>query len=160
MVRKPNVNNVKSIRPATPDDRAALAALRHALWPEASAEEHAAELTDVFAGTASMMALAELVAVGEDGTLLGFVEVGLRSQADGCDPRHPVGYVEGWLVAEGHRRQGIGRALIRAAEDWARRQGCTEMASDALLENEPSHRAHVALGYEIVDRVVQFRKGL
>lgn len=148
------------VRMATPDDREALAALRYALWPEASTEEHAAELDDVFAGKASMMPLVELVAESDDGAIVGFAEVGLRSYADGCDPTHPVGYVEGWFVVETHRRQGIGRALIAAAEDWVRAQGCVEMASDALLENEPSHRAHAALGYETVDRVVQFRKRL
>jgi len=41
---------------------------------------------------------------------------------------------------------------MRSAEDWARAQGCLEMASDALINNEGSLRAHEALGFEIVDR--------
>jgi GNAT superfamily N-acetyltransferase len=40
--------------------------------------------------------------------------------------------------------QGIGRELMRSAEEWARAQGCVEMASDALTENEPSQHAHEA----------------
>jgi aminoglycoside 6'-N-acetyltransferase I len=34
------------------------------------------------------------------------------------------------------------------------------MASDALIDNEPSQGAHKALGFEIVDRCVRFRKNL
>jgi len=84
----------------------------------------------------------------------------LRSHADGCNPSRPVGYVEGWYVAESHRNRGIGRKLVAAAEDWARSQGCVEIASDTWIENEVSQRAHKALGYEVVDRCVHYRKTL
>jgi len=57
-------------------------------------------------------------------------------------------------------RCGIGRALIVTAEDWARSQGCAEAASDTWIDNEPSHRAHEALGFEVVDRCVHYRKAL
>ena len=46
---------------------------------------------------------------------------------------------------------------MRAAEEWARAQGCVEMASDALIENERSQRAHEALGFDVADRCVHFR---
>jgi aminoglycoside 6'-N-acetyltransferase I len=92
--------------------------------------------------------------------VVGFVEVGLRSHADGCDPRRPVGYIEGWFVAPDHRGQDVGRSLMNAAEAWAASQGCTELASDTWIDNEPSQRAHQALGFEIVDRCVYFRKAL
>ncbi|HEY3624744.1 MAG TPA: GNAT family N-acetyltransferase [Terracidiphilus sp.] len=101
-----------------------------------------------------------LIAEGERGTLIGFVEAGMRSHADGCDTRRQVGFVEGWFVREEHRGKGIGRALMGAAEDWARSQGCREMASDALIDNAGSERAHLALGFEIVDRCIHFRKTL
>jgi aminoglycoside 6'-N-acetyltransferase I len=88
------------------------------------------------------------------------VVVGQRSHADGCDERHPVGYVEGWYVAAAARATGVGRALIEAAEAWARALGCREMASDTWHDNEPSILAHQALGYELVEHVVLFRKAL
>ena len=75
-------------------------------------------------------------------------------------PSRPVGYVEGWYVAENHRNRGIGRKLLAAAEDWARSQGCVEIASDTWIENEVSQRVHKALGYEVVDRCVHYRKTL
>jgi aminoglycoside 6'-N-acetyltransferase I len=149
------------IRIAEPSDCDRLARLRHALWPEGSVEEHAKELARILRGQMpGTMPLVEFVWEADDGALLGFIEVGLRSHADECDPAHPVGYVEGWYVAEGHRRQGIGAELLRAAEDWARREGCKEMASDALIENEISQRAHEELGFTVVGRSVLYRKML
>jgi len=71
-----------------------------------------------------------------------------------------VGYLEGWYVSPEHRRAGIGRKLVQAAEDWARSKGCTEMASDAELHNTQSQQAHRRLGYEEVERIVCFRKSL
>ena len=92
--------------------------------------------------------------------VVGFVEVGLRSAADGCDWARAVGYVEGWYVAESHRRRGVGAQLIAAAENWAREQGCTEMASDTQIDNAQSLQAHLRLGYEIAERSILFRKRL
>jgi aminoglycoside 6'-N-acetyltransferase I len=104
--------------------------------------------------------LAIFVSCEEDGKLIGFVEVGVRSHADGCDESRPVGYIEGWFVAARWRRQGIGGDLVRAAEEWSRAQGCREMASDALVDNTVSQHAHEKLGYMVVDRCVHFRKPL
>lgn len=150
-----------SIRPARADDCSRLAQLRAALWPEASVEDHAQELSAILDNRApSLLPSIHLAAEVSGGAVVGFVEVGLRSHADGCDPSHPVGFVEGWYVEESYRRQGIGRKLVAAAEDWARSQGCSEMASDTGIDQHLSQRAHVALGYQAVDRCVHYRKPL
>ncbi len=149
------------IRAARPADRDALAELRHALWPESSAEDHARELVLILDGRAPGILPATIfVAEASDARLLGFLEAGQRSHADGCDPAHPVGYVEGWYVVESQRRHGIGAALLRAAEDWARTQGSTEMASDTQLENLLSQRAHASLGFRVAERSILYRKPL
>ena len=101
-----------------------------------------------------------LVAEESDGKLTGFLEAGLRSYADGCDASHAVGYVEGWYVAEQRRQRGIGAALLRGAEDWARGQGCVEMASDSTIDNAVSQQVHEALGFEVAERSVLYRKTL
>jgi aminoglycoside 6'-N-acetyltransferase I len=69
-----------------------------------------------------------------------------------------VGYLEGWYVSPDWRRRGVGGRLIAAAEAWARRQGCREMASDTWIDNVDGQSAHEALGYEVVDRCVNYRK--
>jgi aminoglycoside 6'-N-acetyltransferase I len=99
------------------------------------------------------------VAQRDGGELGGFVEVGTRAYADGCDTS-PVGYIEAWFVDADLRRQGVGRALLAAAEEWARKRGLTEMASDALLANTLSHTAHRQSGYVETERIVVFRKPL
>ena len=135
----PGVMQVR-IRKAKPADRDQLAQLREGLWPKTSAAEHARELEPILAGeTPGTMPLINFVAETADGTLTGFAEVDLRSHADGCDPARSVGYLEGWYVTEGYRRRGIARRLLFAAEDWARSQGCAEMASDTWIDNELSH---------------------
>jgi aminoglycoside 6'-N-acetyltransferase I len=77
-----------------------------------------------------------------------------------CNPSLPVGFIEGWYVAPAHRRRRIGARLVAAAEAWARNQGCTDMASDTWLEAFNSQRAHEALGFEVVNRCIHFRKQL
>ena len=99
------------------------------------------------------------MALRDDGSPCGFVEAGERSYAEGCETS-PVGYVEAWYVDAEVRRQGVGRALLRAAEDWARHQGYSEMGSDALIDNVVSHEAHRRSGYEEVERIVVFRRRL
>ena len=149
------------IRPAGPSDCSQLALLREALWPDSSIEEHARELALVLEGKASLtLPLINLVAEASNRRVVGFLEVGLRSHADGCDPSRAVGFIEGWYVSKDKRHQGIGRKLLAAAEDWARSQGCMEMASDAWIDNEASQRVHEALGYTVVDRCVHYRKPL
>jgi len=149
------------IRLAQLSDRDQLLRFREALWPKTPAEEHTRELTLILEGAAPVtMPLIILVAEASDRHLAGFLEVGLRSHADGCNPSRAVGYIEGWYVAENHRHRGIGRKLLAAAEDWARSHGCVEIASDTWVDNEVSQRVHEALGYEVVDRCVHYRKTL
>jgi ribosomal protein S18 acetylase RimI-like enzyme len=147
------------IRIARRGDREALARLRHALWPEATYDELLSDTDKIFDGVASSLPLVDFVAQ-EGARVVGFVEVGLRSHANHCDPTLPTGFIEGWFVEAATRRRGIGRALIGAAEEWARRQGCKEMASDALVDNELSQLAHERLGFEVANRCTDFRKAL
>lgn len=149
-----------TIRLAQPRDRTDLARMRALLWPDASIEEHASELDALLKGREGSLPLAIFVAETVDRQTAGFLEVGMRSHADGCDPAQPVGYVEGWYVEERWRNRGVGTTLLAAAEEWARSHGCREMASDTWIGNEAAQRAHATLGFEVVDRCVHYRKSL
>ncbi len=149
------------VRFASPEDLNQLSSLVHALWPESSIVEHARELALTLSGNPpSTLPLVIFVAEAPGGTLTGFLEAGLRSHADGCDTTRPVGYVEGWYVVESHRRTGVGAALLRAAEEWARSQGCREIASDTQISNTLSQAVHESLGFQVAERAVLFRKTL
>jgi aminoglycoside 6'-N-acetyltransferase I len=130
--------------------------MRSALWPDCPLEDHHDEMRDQLNDPARY---AVFVVERDDGKLGGFLESSLRAYADGCRTS-PVGYIEGWYMDVDLRQQGWGGALVEAAEQWAMAQGCTEMASDCELDNGVSFRAHLALGYEETDRVIQFRKSL
>jgi aminoglycoside 6'-N-acetyltransferase I len=149
-----------TIRLLSPTDLDAVAGMWAALWPDGSLEEHRNELAAILQGTASGAYPYRVLVADHGGGILGFVLAGMRSHADGCDPATPVGYLEGWYVDPACRKQGVGRALIEAAENWARVQGCTEMASDTWADNAGSQNAHAALGYEEVGRCVNYRKRL
>jgi aminoglycoside 6'-N-acetyltransferase I len=160
----PVTQPVIRIRPAEPADADQWLALRKELWPEESEASLAAEVARFFRelhrGPGIMP---EVVLVAEESepapVLVGFAEVSRRAYAEGCDTS-PVGFLEGWYVVPSRRRQGVGRALVAAAEAWALDLGCREFASDALAENTLSALAHRALGFEEVEVIRCFRKPL
>ena len=129
--------------------------MRISLWPEANQPEDREEMHDYLSSETKAVFVAQAV----DSRLLGFLEANIRPYADGCATRN-VGYIEGWYIDEEHRRQGVGAALVEAAENWARSKDCREMASDCLLDNEVSLAAHLALGYEEMERIIHFCKPL
>jgi len=139
-------------------DAAAWLAMRRALWPDDSQDSHAAEIEKFFAGELREP-LAVLIASDERDTPLGLAELSIRNYAEDCATDR-VGYLEGWYVAPEARRRGIGRALVSAAEDWARQQGCIEFGSDALIDNHVSAAAHRALGFVEPVQLRCFRKDL
>src|SRR5262245_47769755 len=148
-----------SVRALEPRDRDAWVAMRQALWPDADAGELADDARRYFEDPTFRVFLERVLVAERNDEIVGMIELSLRSIADGCSSS-PVPYIEGWFVAEHARRLGVGSALVRAAEDWARARGATEIASDILLENHVSEAAHKKLGFEEVDRMVSFRKAL
>ena len=75
--------------------------MREALWPDCSDADNDGWFARPDAAT--------LLAVRDDGSLCGFVEVGARPYAEGCDSS-PVGYIEGWWVDADMRKRGVGPA--------------------------------------------------
>lgn len=153
------------VRHVEPRDAAAWNTLRALLWPEEGEDALAPDVARFFAAPAPQPIGgldAVLVAVDRTGaaeTIVGFVELSRRAYAEGCETS-PVAYLEGWFVLPEYRGQGVGRALVRAAEPWGRAQGCREFGSDALAGNTVSASAHRRLGFEEVEVIRAFRKDL
>ncbi len=130
--------------------------LRKLLWDQLSEEEHLVEMLDIFNNPDTQLIL---VADAGDGEIVGFLEASIRPFVEDCHSDQ-VGYLEGWFVLPSHRRAGIGRGLVVNAEDWARANGCVEMASDSEVGNDLSLGAHLNLGYTETSRLVHLRKDI
>jgi len=143
-----------TIRRATHEDKSEWFRMRKGIWPEAPDEYLDFDMDEILASSrdAVFMACA-------DGRPAGMIEARLREYGEGCETS-PVGYIEGWFVDEDMRGTSMAGDLVRAAEGWARKNGCSEMASDTWLDNAASIRAHYKLGYEEAERLVHFVKRL
>ena len=144
------------VRPISESDLSEWFRLRRQLWDATTDDDHQAEMLDILDHSDTQLVL---VADAGDGRLAGFLEASIRPFVEDCESDN-VGYLEGWYVDPDHRRRGIGRALVTAAEEWARQRGATEMASDAEIGNEQSLLAHSGLGYSETSRLVHLRKEL
>lgn len=87
------------------------------------------------------------------------LELSFRNIVDEC-LSSPVGYIEGIYIKEKFRGKNYGKKMVEFAEEFFRTNGCTEMASDAEIENTASHKFHLSCGFQETYRIVQFKKNL
>lgn len=99
---------------------------------------------------------AVLVAVGDGGQRLGFIH--LDSRVD-YFTREEVGHVSDVVVAPGGEGRGAGRALMAAAEEWARGRGYRLLTLNAFAQNTRARRLYERLGYgeDLVKYVKELR---
>lgn len=145
-----------TIRPLAESDLSEWLRLRQMLWDGNGEDDQKDEMLEIIDDLES-----QFVAVADigGGRLVGFLEASIRSHVEDCDTDN-VGYLEGWFVEDEYRKHGIGAGLVAQAETWARNRGCTEMASDAEVDNLISLAAHQKLGYSETSRLVHLKKEL
>ena len=129
--------------------------MRGLLWPKADRTSLAREA----AGLLAREDFAVFGARAANGNWVGFLEIGARDVAEGCETS-PVGYVEGLWVDAPVRRSGLARRLMATAATWARSRGYSEMASDTEIDNTLSQDVHKRLGFAETERLVCFRMSL
>lgn len=145
------------IRPVEAADTPEWLRVRLELWPDSNPDDETAEISAFLTGSTLPTLQAAFVCPRPEGGICGLVEVSIHTSAPGCKTDR-IGYLEAWYVDPDWREQGVGRALVTAAEAWAKAQGCLEMASDTDPSYPLSPTAHAALGYTEVERY--FRKDL
>jgi GNAT superfamily N-acetyltransferase len=98
----------------------------------------------------------DCVVVAEDsnGKLAGWIH-GFLSQLLESDYRVEIG---GLVVDETRRRNGIGRRLVHAVNDWAVERGATELSVRCREERAESHQFYESLLFQYTKTQRVFRK--
>jgi ribosomal protein S18 acetylase RimI-like enzyme len=83
-----------------------------------------------------------------DGAVVGFATVLAQVVSERLDdPPDSYAIVTDLAVLESMRRRGIGGALLREAESYARAAGATELRIGVLSENRPARDLYLAAGF-------------
>ncbi|HEY1978380.1 MAG TPA: aminoglycoside 6'-N-acetyltransferase [Candidatus Baltobacteraceae bacterium] len=143
-----------SIEALASADFEAWVALQKQLWPQQTLDE----LRHDARALLTRGKMAAVFVAKADGEVVGFAEATLRVDFVNGTSTSPVTFLEGLYVAPAWRHKGVARALCDAVERWGARNGCTEFASDALVENESGRAVHAALGFAEIESVVYFVK--
>ncbi len=149
-----------TVRPARREDYAGLCAL----WDQLD-RLHAELRPDYFRAPAGPTRSARAVALAlglhdrtilvaeQAGELLGLVTAALARPDPGpLTTRRVRGHVPELVVAPGHRRRGVGRALMRAAEAWALERGAVELVLTVWEGNLAAEAFYARLGYAPLTR--------
>ena len=144
-----------TICPCSRADDTGWLALRRALFPQHDESTLRAEMVRF---AAQPERHAQFLVIDEEGEVVGLAEASLRADHVHGTRGTPVAFLEAVYVVPHARRHGLARALVTHARAWGREQGCTEFASDVLLDNADSLALHRALGFEETLRIVCFRQ--
>ena len=123
---------------------------------------HGDEYDDLFASNKEDLENPEMaifLAFDED-KALGFSHASLRHDYVEGTSGGIIGYLEGIYVNPDYRGHGIAKSLAALCEDWARKKGCHEFASDCLLDNTDSLKFHLGIGFTEANRIICFTKNL
>jgi len=116
------------------------------LLPATAAAYWRTVVADVEAGSRVLLA-----ARGAEGTIVGSAQLELAMRENG---RHRA-EVAKVMVLRSARRHGIGRSLMLAAEDHARRLGRSTLVLDTRA-GDPSERLYASVGWQRVGEIPRF----
>lgn len=128
------------VREATTGDATALAPLLSELGYPSAPDQVRARLARLGADPASRVFVAE----SEDGELTGMVATHLFPRMD--DDEFACRLIA-MIVAERHRRTGVGRALMEAVEAEARQQGAGLVALSSGHDRADAHAFYEDVGF-------------
>ena len=127
------------VRQPTRDDSEALARLATQLGYPADAASMPERLTRL-AGDANARAFV----ASDGGRVVGMTTIHLR---DTLNHSAPIAQITLLVVDEAIRSRGAGRALVDAAEAWARSRGAKRVAVTTALDRDGAHAFYERVGY-------------
>jgi GNAT superfamily N-acetyltransferase len=128
------------IRSAQSEDVEALANLMAELGYPTSSEQMRRRFKAISDDASNGTLVAE-----REGKVLGMV--GLRIERSyGSDDSYVQ--IRDFVVGSEHRGKGVGRTLLSAAEDWARRRGARDVMLTTHKRRTDAHRFYRSMGYE------------
>ncbi|MEU6095387.1 GNAT family N-acetyltransferase [Streptomyces sp. NPDC047079] len=136
---------VPYIRLATPDDEEALGRLDRLTWSPLHSVQPRPEppyepfFTERFGPRDHLVA--ELGAA-----VVGYLRLGFPTRLE-CNAH--VRQIQGLAVADEARGAGVGRALLRAAREEARRRGARRLTLRVLGHNTPARRLYESEGFTV-----------
>ncbi len=126
-----------TIREATVNDAETLASLATQLGYPSEASQAAQRLVRLPAGRAAVLVAAD------GGRVLGWAHVSMQASLLADDTAEIMGVI----VDQRYRDQGIGRALLRAAELWAVGNGCSTLVVRTNIVRQRAHRFYFQNGF-------------
>lgn len=133
-----------STRRAAPADAAAIATLLGQLGYPTAADEVPERLAAMDPSTNAVF-----LTTNSGGVPVGLVAVHAMSA---LHAREPVAMIMALVVAPEGRGRGIGRELVRAAEEWARANGCERLMVTSAEHRADAHAFYPACGMPYTGR--------
>jgi GNAT superfamily N-acetyltransferase len=97
------------------------------------------------------------VATSSNGKVLGYVQINFEPKTLLIDTRADIAAL---VVSETSRSQGIGAALLKKAEEWAKKKSISLIRVRSNLKRQDAHRFYVREGYTLSKTSNQFTKHL
>ena len=140
------------VRSAEPHDFEAVTLLLEALGRKEVTNETRDRCRELYAAQVSDPNSDHLVALNDDGEIVGFCSLHFRKRLNYTTPE---AWVPDLIVSDGVRRTGIGKALLEHAEGRAIERGCWALSLESAHHRVEAHRFYAAFGMRDMGKSVR-----